>query len=223
MGLFRTLISVVLALAPTLGMAQNDARMIERGRPYFATISDSLDRLGWHDMPYPSFIAAQIEKESLWNPKAELKTSREYGFGFGQFTITSRFNAFEEVKAMHRDLRDWKYEDRFDPARQIFAISVRDRNHYRQCTPLMADDYNAFACIAASYNGGHGGFISDRRICANTKGCDPRVWFKNVENTSMKQRSKVAGYGNSFFDINRAYVLDLMERRRAKYIPYFGR
>ncbi len=61
----------------------------------------------WPDMPMPQALAGQVEQETCpslksakcWNPRAELKTAREYGFGLGQLTVTSRFSAFEEVKA----------------------------------------------------------------------------------------------------------------------------
>ena len=51
----------------------------------------------WPTIPFKSFLAAMIEQESCislthskcWNPRAELKMQREYGFGFGQTLLAS--------------------------------------------------------------------------------------------------------------------------------------
>jgi membrane-bound lytic murein transglycosylase MltF len=211
---------LILFMTKVDALTPQEQKMLDRAKPYAGVVKEQL-ALVWPGMPLPSFIAAQIEQESLWNPRAELKTSREYGFGFGQFTITARFNAFEEVKAMHPGLRDWKYEDRFDPNRQILAVIVKDYGLYRQCRPLMATDYERLACVGASYNGGFGGFTSDRRLCGNTQGCDPTLWFGHVERTSMKSRQKWQGYGRSAFEINREYPVNTLRVRRAKYVPLF--
>lgn len=142
--------------------------------------------------------------------------------GFGQLTITSRFNAFEEVKRMHPKLRDWPYSERFDPDRQLLAIVVKDRAHFRQCQPLMVNWYGALACTASSYNGGFGGFTADRRLCSNTKGCDPTRWQGNIEVTSLKAKTAVSGYGKSFYQINREYVVLLLQTRSPKYRAALG-
>jgi membrane-bound lytic murein transglycosylase MltF len=93
-----------------------------------------------------------------------------------------------------------------------------DAAAYHQCTPLMGTPYDRLACALAAYNGGIGGFRSDRRICANTAGCDPTVWFGNVEHTSAKAKRPASGYGQSFFQINRAYVRNVLITRREKYV-----
>lgn len=212
-------IAMVWATA-CLALTKSELTMLNKAKPYFPQIDTALAQ-AWPDMPLPSYIPAQIEQESLWNPRAELKTSREYGFGFGQFTITSKFNAFNEVRAMDPRLKNWAYEDRFNPAMQILAVVVKNRQNFKACRPLMRDDWNRMACTAASYNGGYGGFVSDRRLCSNTKGCDPFVWWGNVENTSLKSRTKWNGYGKSAYEINREYPVNTLKVRRPKYVPYF--
>ncbi len=61
-----------------------------------------------------------------------------------------------------------------------------------------------------------------RGVAAALAGCDPDRWFGHVEHHSLKARTKTAGYGNSFFDINRGYVRAVMDDRRYRYAAFFG-
>lgn len=184
----------------------------------------------WPDMPMLSFLPAQIEQETCYslthskcfNPRAELKTSREYGFGLGQITITPSFNNFNTVKRLEASLASWQWQDRYDKEKQLIALLAMDRNEYKSCKPLMQDSYNALACTAARYNGGAGGFNTDRRLCSNTKGCDPKKWFGHVELYSTKAKKPASGYGKSFYEINREYVRNILINRRQKYAAYLG-
>lgn len=179
----------------------------------------------WFEMPLPSALAAQVEQETCislthskcWNPHAELKTSREYGFGLGQLTVTSRFNAFEEVREMDRGLKAWKWEDRYDPRMQLRALVIKDRFNWRQF-PDAASVEDQLAFALAAYNGGVGGTRADKKLCSATPGCNPREWFDNVALTSLKAKTKVKGYGKSFFEINREYVYNILKIRRQKYV-----
>lgn len=123
---------------------------------------------------------------------------------------------------MHPLLRGWRPEEYKNPEKQILAAVVKDRGHYKQCTPLMSGIDEVMACVASSYNGGYGGFSADRRLCSNTKGCDPKKWFGNVANTSLKAKTALSGYGQSFFSVNRGYAAALVVDYRKKYIPLLG-
>lgn len=207
-------------------LTPSEQKMTERARPYIPGLRANIDKY-WPTMPYPSTLASLIEKESLWNPHAELcvpkpSCSREYGFGFGQLTITSRFNVFEEVKDLSPDLKDWKYADRFNADKQMASVVLKNRLHYRQCAKLMNPGIDTHACGYSSYNGGYGGVVADRRLCANTSGCNPRVWFGNVELQSMKAKEPLPGYGQSFYQINRGYVRALIIERPHKYTIFPG-
>lgn len=184
----------------------------------------------WADMPLKSYFAALIETESCislkskgcWNPRTELKTDREYGFGLGQITVTKRFNVFEESKASDVSLRNWQWDDRFNPQLQIRALVIKVRNEYYIIRKWGATPMDGLAFTDSAYNGGRGSVSKDRLLCSNTKGCNPAKWFGNVELTSFKSKTRVAGYGQSFYDINRGHVrntINLLPRRQ-KYVPY---
>lgn len=222
--------TVVPAPAVGLKLSASDQKMVDRARPYMPGLKANIDKY-WPGMAYPSTLGALIEKESLWNPRAQLcmpkgsvppKCGREYGFGFGQLTITPRFNVFEEVKGLHKDLKSWDFEDRFNADKQMSAVVLKNRLHYKQCEKIMNPGLDTHACGYSSYNGGYGGVLADRRICSNTRGCDPKVWFGNVEMESTKAKEPLPGYGQSFYQINRGYVRALLIERPVKYTIFPG-
>jgi hypothetical protein len=184
----------------------------------------------WLDIPYPSVIPGLIEKETCitlkhsrcWSRFATLETSREYGFGLGQITVTSRFNVFEEVKQLEPRLRGWQWEDRFNARNQMIAIMAMVKRNFG-IFRAAENQFEQFAMALAAYNGGIGGVQSDQRICRNNEGCNPNIWFGHVEHYSLKSKTKVQGYGQSFFDINRAYPKDILFERRLKYKPYIDK
>lgn len=167
-------------------------------------------------------VAAQIHRETCitpthrycWNPHAELKTRREYGFGLGQHTIAYtadgrvRFDKWAELRSRFPALLDeWTWERRYDARMQLRAVLLQDSALARDCSAVTDD---SLECLFCSYNGGFGGFLQDQRLCAATPGCDPMRWWGNVERTSLKAKTSVAGYGASFFEINRSYVRFIM-------------
>ena len=187
----------------------------------------------WSTVPLPAALPAQVEQETCasatskkcWNPRAELKTSREYGVGWGQLTIaynsdgSTRFNNFEEAKKLDAKLKSWKWEDRYDPARQLRALVLMDRVAFTKLS--FAVDYERMAFMFSAYNGGLGGVMQDRRL-ALSKGVDPNKWFGNVELYSFKSKTKAQGYGQSFFEVNRGYVRNVLKVRMQKYQPFFN-
>lgn len=180
----------------------------------------------WPDNPYPSAIAGQIEQETCitlthkkcWSRFAELKTSRERGVGLGQHTMTSRFDALAEARGLDSDLKEWNWDSPYSAEMQMMGLLAMMKRNYGIFKSTSELDRYAFAL--AAYNGGIGGIQADQRICRNTKGCDDKLWFGNVENTSLKAKVKVSGYGKSFFEINREYPVNILLKRRQKYRPY---
>jgi len=116
-------------------------------------------------------------------------------------------------------LKDWKWDERFDAEYQIIAIVAMLKRNYSVFRSAK-DESDRYAFALAAYNGGVGGILSDQNICRSTKGCNPDLWFGNVENTSLKKKTAVKGYGKSFFEINREYPVNILNVRRFKYKPY---
>jgi hypothetical protein len=190
----------------------------------------------WPSMPLRSVLGALVDKETCysrthpkcWSPRAELKTKREYGFGWGQLTVayrgdgSERFNAFRDVKRLDRALAGWTWENRYEPKMQARALVVMNRTCFNRMRELVADEFNALALCDAAYNGGMGGMLAERRMCAARPGCDPDKWFGHVELHSTKSRKAWDGYGESAFDINRGHVKAVMVTRRPPYILWWA-
>lgn len=221
---------VLVALILSLSVLSSAAETIPKN---FLLHKDTLVKViktSWPDISAPSIPAGLIEQETCyslthskcWSPNAKLETPREYGFGLGQLTVTSKFNTFEEVKGLDSRLREWQWADRFNPEFQMIAILVMLKRNYRIFKDIEKD-YDRFAFVLAAYNGGVAGIQADQRICKNISTCNSRLWFGNTEHTSLKQRTKVKGYGKSFFEINREYPRNILEVRRFKYKPFIDK
>lgn len=187
-----------------------------------------IDR-GWVSIPCRSCLAAQVRQETCaglkskrcWSPYAELKTNREYGFGLGQITVTSRFDNFVEVKKLDPSLQDWVWENRYNATYQLRALVLLDKFNYGKISGA-ASEFDRLAFAFAAYNGGLGGVISDRAVCRSVLGCIPGVWFGQVERTSKKAKVTASGYGKSFYEINREYVRHIMLEYPVRYHSFFG-
>lgn len=190
----------------------------------------------WPDAPTPWTLGGLVEQESCislthskcWNPRAELKTSREYGFGMGQITVaynadrSERFNKFTELQKQYASLRDWEWSDRYDPAHQLTAVVEMTHTLWRKVPPASTND-DHWAFTLSSYNGGLGGLLQDRRLCSNTGGCDPTRWFGNIETHSMKSKAPQQQYGGqSWYSINRKHVSNVLNIRRGKYRQFWS-
>jgi hypothetical protein len=200
--------------------------------PLIPVLRRTLDQL-WPDLPLRSFMGAKIEQETCislkhkkcWSSRAELKTSREYGFGLGQTTIaynkdgTERFNVWKDLTKLDPVLKQkWTWENRFDAELQIRAGVIKSKMSYHAVRFPVASDYEHLAFGAATYNSGS--VLTDRKICIQTPGCDPSRWFGHVEKYSTKSKIVQPGYGKSFHDIRTEYPRNILIVRRPRYIPY---
>lgn len=189
----------------------------------------------WPKFEPKSIMAGQIEQETCpslkhsdcWNPKAEFKSSVEYGVGLGQITIAYdsngniRFNNFEEVKKIDKHLEKWEWGNRYDPLLQMEALVSKNRYNYNLMKGWEANHTNKLAFTMCAYNGGFGGLLKDRELCKTKSGCNPNIWFGNVEKYSYKAKTATS-YSKSFYQINREYVSNILNIRHKKYITYLG-
>ncbi|WP_439685115.1 Transglycosylase SLT domain protein [Cupriavidus oxalaticus] len=165
----------------------------------------------WPGVAPRAWIPALIEQESLWRERATLRTAREHGCGVGQFTRafaadgSLRFDALAETRALDPRLAGWSWADCARPEYQLRAVVVKLRMHDRQCQPLVRGNRQVKACAAAMYNGGAGSVAKRVRSCSIASGCDPGLWFDHLERQCPQSRQRVAGYGESFCDINSKY------------------
>lgn len=227
----RLLLALLVHLAASAPAAAADVP--DRAKQYLPTLVSAQATI-WPGAPMPSFLAAQVEQESCitlthskcWNPTAQLKTSREWGRGLGQVTTaykadgSVRFDKQAELRQQFPSLRGWTTAKWADPAYQLTAIVEMDKSIYGRQRDA-ASDRDRLSFTLSAYNGGEGGVLQDRRLCANTSGCDPSRWAGHVERTSLKTKVAAKGYGKSFFAINREYVTNILDVRRPKYERYF--
>jgi len=226
--------ALVLALSGGVSRADN---LPPKAHLYLPTLIAE-QRAHWPNMPLPSALAAQVEQESCislkhsrcWDPRAQLKTSREQGVGFPQITRTwradgsLRFDSLAELRAQYpRQLAGWAWDSEtlYDPAYQMRALILMDYRNWQTVQGTATTDDRLRMALAA-YNGGLRGLASDRAMCASTAGCDPARWSLHVERTCTKSQTAAPGYRLSWCEINREYPHNIMGPRRTKYIAYMG-
>jgi membrane-bound lytic murein transglycosylase MltF len=119
-------------------------------------------------------------------------------------------------------MKDWRWEDRYNPYYQLRFLVLQDKQHF-DLIKWSNDELVKFAFVLAMYNGGQQGILNDRILC-KSQGGDYNNWFgeKGVSNYSWKSKIKIAGYGKSFFEINREYVSNILKERRFRYITYWN-
>jgi len=166
-------------------------------------------RVLWNSDKAYSIVASQIRMESNWDPKAELKTYREYGFGFGQITIAKtktgkiRFNKFTEAKKRFKKLHNWEWKQRFNAKKQITFVILEDKLLYKK--------YGSFEAMLSVYNGGGKYYILEKYKCKTLSWCNHKKWWGNVEKVCVRSTKKWKGYGKSVCDINRQYVFRILK------------
>lgn len=225
-------IIVVFLMMTSNVLAQDVKTYIPSAAYKYLPILSSEIRDVWPDMKYPHYFAGLAEHESCislkhskcWNPKAQLKTSREEGAGISQITRaykadgSLRFDALSDARRLDpKGLNELRWENVYQrPDLQMRVMILMTRGNWDRLTPLVPSDMDRLAMTDAAYNGGLGGVLNERRACASRTHCDPNQWFGHVEKTCLKS-TKPLYAGRSACDINRFHVADVLLTRMPKY------
>jgi len=191
------------------------------------------------DFILPMYFLALSHHESCiterhkrcWSPEAELyikypnNQPREQGTGIPQITRAwhtngrVRMDTLSSLKKKYpRHLSELTWDNiKKRPDLQFKAMVLLFRDNYN-LLPKCATVFDKTAMADSAYNGGFRDLKRDRELCGLRVGCDPEVWFGNVELMKSKSTKKWKNYGDrSPWDINRHHVGDVMNRL----IPYY--
>jgi len=182
-------------------------------------------------IPDYNYIPSLTEHESCislkhsrcWNSTSRLKSAREEGAGLGQITRaykkdgSLRFDSLQAMKDRYKqELKQASWETIYQkPDVQIRMMILMVRDDYKKLYNIE-NPIERLHMTDASYNGGIGGLLKERRACGMSASCNPNIWFNNVERFCLK--SKTAIYGQrSPCDINRHHVEDVFHNKLPKY------
>ncbi len=187
--------------------------------------------------PIYYYFGGLIEQESCivltwhscWNPKTQLRTSREQGAGLGQLTRAFynngkvRFDSLAALRREHmRELKNLSWSNIIQrPDLQMRGIILMSRDNYKRLW-MIKNPLDRIAMSDSAYNAGLGRVYADRRLCNLEPHCNPNIWFGNVENAWTGARVPI--YGNrTAHDINKTHVYNVLVIRMRKYKPYLPR
>ena len=186
---------------------------------------------------YYPYFSGMFEHESCitltnprcWSAKSERLTRwpngkiREQGVGLGQITRAYsesgmiRLDVLTDLKKRYpRELSELTWDnikERGDL--QIRAVLLLWLSNYNRI-PEHISDFDKMAIADSAYNGGYGFIIKDRKVCGLKSGCDPNIWFNNLE--TINNRGNRILYGTrTANDINRHHVRDVLLDKMNKY------
>ena len=205
---------IMLFLLLLAALDINASTMTDKAKPYLSTFQEVVHKY-WTSVKSEHYMLGQVEQESRWNPKAELKTSREYGFGFAQITVTSQFNNFLEARKHIKELSSWNWDNRFDAKYQLTYLVLTDKSNFNQMkslTSTMDKWAGAFIC----YNAGSGTVIQRRALCKKTPGCQSDRWFGGLDSVHMKYEDRLL-YGRTLYKMRNEYP-ELVIKKAEKYL-----
>ena len=191
------------------------------------------------DIPQPWYVLGLAEHESCqylthvrcmsaasqFTTKWKDGTRREQGAGIAMITRawkadgTLRMDTLASLKRVYpKELKDLNWDNiTQQPGLQARAMVLLLRSDYRQFSEVP-NHIERMKFTDSSYNGGARDAKAARKVCGLAAGCDPNIWFDNVEKYSVK--SDKALYGNrSPKEINNNHVRDVFLNRMPKYKP----
>lgn len=215
--------------------SQSIKTFIPKNAPQYIPIVQAEAMRLMPDLDYPWYFGGLIEHESCislthsrcWKPSSELKTVREQGVGLGQTTRaynadgSIRFDSLSDLrKANMAELKELSWSNiKQRPDLQIRSIILMTRGNYKQLYPIE-DKMERLAMTDVAYNAGLGRIKKNRLQCGLTKGCDPQIWFGNVEKHCTASKRPIYA-GRSACDIMTHHAEDVIHNRMSKYKALF--
>lgn len=169
-----------------------------------------------------------LKHPKCFNPKAELFNSREQGSGIFQLTRAwdvngkLRFDTLQSLRNQYRDeLRELSWDNiKLRPELQIRSMILLVRSSYVRYQDIP-DTYERLKFVDPAYNGGDRDVGRARSACKLAAGCNPKIWFNNVERYNPKSLKPFKAYGNkSLRQINNEHVSNVFNIRIHKYKAY---
>lgn len=184
----------------------------------------------WANHPRPEMLAGLAEQESClylthpkcFNPASRLKSAREEGAGIPQITRayrkdgTERFDALSEMRSSHRELAELTWNNVYlRPDLQMRVLVLKNLDNFKALA-VIKDQLDKLDFTDGSYNAGRGRIVDRRRACGLKVGCNPQVWFGNVENICLTGTKPLYGKRTAC-DIVKEHVLMVSKVRSPKY------
>ena len=187
------------------------------------------------DCPAPWYFGGLAEQESCislthkkcFDPTSELLTSREQGVGFGQTTRafkvdgSIRFDALSDIRKQHMgELKELSWNNiKTRPDLQARTMVLMIRDTYKLFYSVK-DPLERLKFVDPAYNGGPRDTLKERTACGLKAGCNPQLWFDNVEKVCLKSRKPLYGNRDACM-INREHPSNVFKLRMNKYQPMF--
>lgn len=165
-------VALIAVLVTTMAMPVGAAK--------YLPLLDQAFSQHWPMAPLKGVVAAQVEQESDWNPRAHLHTSREDGYGLVQMTRTRTFNIFVDAVRI-KALKGWDWRrDPYNPSKQLIFLVIQDKANFTQWRKYFRDDVEGTKAMLVSYNAGEGRVLK-RRQYAIAKGLPRDAWTGGLE------------------------------------------
>lgn len=230
-GAGLALVAVAIVLYGLLALFGGNARAeVPTNAHTYLPVLQKVQQAQWPDHPYPRLLAGMVHQETCitdkhsrcWSPLAKLKTSREEGAGLGQLTRTwradgnIRFDALQEMKDKHPALRPLNWGNIYEkPELQLLALVLKAQDDFDTFRSVRSP-INRLVFQSAAYNRGVGGIQNERRACQVKEGCDPQLWWGNVEETCTASHKALYG-DRSACQINRSHVFKVWYLHTPRY------
>jgi soluble lytic murein transglycosylase-like protein len=154
-----------------------------------------------------ALAGAQIQAESAWNPNAR----SPYASGLSQFIPSTAKSMAQKYESLGPE------PDVFNPKWAIEALYRYDKDIYfgKFVNKVeVKEECDKWAFTLSGYNGGEGWINKDRNLCLQHEGCDPSLWWGNVE--------KYSGRSQSNWRENREYPRRILKVYQVNYLSWGG-